>query len=1404
MGSKGSQTTQTSQNSNSQYIPAGADYMLGGLNRATALANQGTPTIPTAPVAGFSQDQQNAFQNVNAAQGMAQPYINQARQDFSPDGAQQFLNPYASNVMAQMQNVFGQQQQQNNANLVQSAGGVGADRIAVGQGNLANQQGLAAGQTLSGLYNNAVQQAQSAGYGTAALGSQAQNAALQGAQAQLGTGGLQQQLSQAQLNAPYQQQLAQQALPYQLSQWYSGQVGALAPALGGSTYGAGTGTQTSQYNPSVFSQIAGLGLLGGGILGKGSGGAVPYARGGNVNPFAFDEGGAAPIDVSSGLFGGKKLFRLPDTSLPLAQTHVPSLTGMNQQQQPNMQQQGMQGLQGMQALGKSMGRGYNNSTSNLFGMSNAGQDALQDAGFLASGGPANPYALPHFDDGGGTGDGGEGGSVGSGSGGIGSDAAASASVGDSGNGSGSSAASDPGGSFGADDDAAAAGLAGAQAGIASGLGGLSDTDSIGAGFAPSSMTSDGMGFGVAGIGTPSAGIGDNEGIAGFGPGSINGPTGDTGVGFGFADPGSFAVSPDATEENTAPPAVTGLPGYGPPASPSLAATLGFSQPSLSPMAQNAAEAAQAAQAMAQSIPGTSSHAESMPSQQAPPGTVSAAVAAALGLPGQVANAIGQGVNSATGAAMSAVGNLPGPAAATEAATAPGVAPATSPGMSAAIGALSAPGAAPGMASPYGGGGGEVARQILALSQPAGLPSGSGYGVIPVGYNPRPGVTGGYDKGGSVNPYGYDDGGDVDPGDVSPDEPPLGSVGLAYKRLADMGLQRGQIDQAVQKAGPAAAAIEGRLNAGRLPQAIAGLESSGRGANGPQGRFANGLYQQYPAFAKQYGAGEDGVMNYARQVLKANPKATFGDLYGGYVTGTGNPAAASLQSLQTTTQPGAQGAYQNLVKNSKIDPSTPLASLMGGDAQGAPDATALGYTDDAAKSANPYAAPAANPALGYAAAATQPAQPSPSGGGLFGKQGYISNLLHDPSRMALISAGLGAFTPQGIAGGLQQGMQFVQHQQSVDMQAKKLEQEANFHNDQYTRSTPYQQFEMKKPIPIGQHIDPTTGQTLTTYGLMQPDGSLKPIDPTAAPANPAQAKEDDAALPANSKAVQGFLVPGKNVPDNVDPSVLANLDPGVANMVRSVDEGRMSLSQVPMKNRFMVERLLHAYDGQWDGTVWGARSRQQNDLATNGTAGKMITSVNQLLPHLSTLSDRAAALNATNYPEANTVKNWLATATGDPRVKRFNSVRDVAATDAARLLRGTGAMTESEIDHWRQNFAAAGSPSQLQDVIRDLADDLIGARMSSIRESYRINMRQEPPEFLSPEAKGALTKIKGGAAPAQPAAAAPAAGAAAPAGGGQAAAALPPKALAKLQEGHITTFGNGQKWTLRNGQPAQVP
>lgn len=284
MGSKGSNSVSSS--GSQTYTPNSLIYNSGSQALQQAMqAAGGQYTLGPQPVAGFNPFQNLAFAETLGTQGMAQPYFgigeNYLAQSAAPVTGQDvsnYYNPMANNVTAQLQNIFGQQNVQNTGSLTQQAGGVGADRIAVGQANLANQQGLAAGQTYAGLYQQALQAAEQqkqmaagAGYGISQMGPAAQSAQLQAIGALGGAGSQQQQLSQAQLNALYGQQVAQFAFPFQTAQYLAGITGGLAPAMGGTT----TGTQTTNYpSPSPLAQMLGIGTAGLGAIGgmKGSGG----------------------------------------------------------------------------------------------------------------------------------------------------------------------------------------------------------------------------------------------------------------------------------------------------------------------------------------------------------------------------------------------------------------------------------------------------------------------------------------------------------------------------------------------------------------------------------------------------------------------------------------------------------------------------------------------------------------------------------------------------------------------------------------------------------------------------------------------------------------------------------------------------------------------------------------------------------------------------------------------------------------------------------------------------------------------------------------------------------------------------------------------------------------------------
>lgn len=248
-------------------------------------------------VAGFNNAQNQGFSNASQMSAAGQPYANQAGSLIAgsanptisqlPSATQSLMSPYlqtaVGNTAAQLQNINQQQQQQLTGQAI-GAGAYGGDRAGVAAAELANQQSLAAGQTLGTMENQGYQSAQGA-----ALNSLEANAQMQGqAGTELGalgnqnlnnlltTGGMQQQLSQEQLNIPYEQFQQQQAYPFQTTGW----LGNLAEGLG-SQMGGTSNTITSGPNP--ISQVAGLGAAG---LGAAGAAGAFAARGGHIRGLA--------------------------------------------------------------------------------------------------------------------------------------------------------------------------------------------------------------------------------------------------------------------------------------------------------------------------------------------------------------------------------------------------------------------------------------------------------------------------------------------------------------------------------------------------------------------------------------------------------------------------------------------------------------------------------------------------------------------------------------------------------------------------------------------------------------------------------------------------------------------------------------------------------------------------------------------------------------------------------------------------------------------------------------------------------------------------------------------------------------------------------------------------------------
>lgn len=273
MGSKGSQTT-TSSSAPPQAIMNAYQSALGMAAQATSKPYQ---QYTGQMVAGLSPQQQTGISNIDAAQGMALPaiqqgmnYTTQAAQGITPGLYARFYSPYVNDVanatQANLMESNAQQLSGLKGGAIQ-AGAFGGDRAGIAAAEMARQQNLAMGQTMGNIYQQGygqamglagqqVQNLAQMGQQIAGLGAGAQTSAIQGGQADIAAGAQAQATQQAQLQALYDQYQQYQAYPYQQAQFF----GNIAEGIGAGSGGTST---TSTPGPSLASTIfGGLGVLG--------------------------------------------------------------------------------------------------------------------------------------------------------------------------------------------------------------------------------------------------------------------------------------------------------------------------------------------------------------------------------------------------------------------------------------------------------------------------------------------------------------------------------------------------------------------------------------------------------------------------------------------------------------------------------------------------------------------------------------------------------------------------------------------------------------------------------------------------------------------------------------------------------------------------------------------------------------------------------------------------------------------------------------------------------------------------------------------------------------------------------------------------------------------------------------
>lgn len=229
-------------------------------------------------VAQMNAQQGAGISDINATAGSYQPYMTQAtsatQAGMGPasEGIDRYMSPYIKNVADTTGAYMRQQQEQAQSGALGNAissGAFGGDRAGIAAANLQQQNQMGYGKTMADILNQGYTQALGAsqadlarqmqgGSQLAGLGAQSQQLGLQGAQAKIAAGTMQQQTEQAGKDAMINQFMQEKGYPFQVAQF-------LANIATGT--GAAAGSTTTTQTPRNWLGFASGGAVEGGVAG---------------------------------------------------------------------------------------------------------------------------------------------------------------------------------------------------------------------------------------------------------------------------------------------------------------------------------------------------------------------------------------------------------------------------------------------------------------------------------------------------------------------------------------------------------------------------------------------------------------------------------------------------------------------------------------------------------------------------------------------------------------------------------------------------------------------------------------------------------------------------------------------------------------------------------------------------------------------------------------------------------------------------------------------------------------------------------------------------------------------------------------------------------------------------------
>lgn len=226
----------------------------------------------------------------------------------------------------------------------------------------------------------------------------------------------------------------------------------------------------------------------------------------------------------------------------------------------------------------------------------------------------------------------------------------------------------------------------------------------------------------------------------------------------------------------------------------------------------------------------------------------------------------------------------------------------------------------------------------------------------------------------------------------------------------------------------------------------------------------------------------------------------------------------------------------------------------------------------------------------------------------------------------------------------------------------------------------------------------------------------------------------------------------------------------------------------------------------NGQDYAASGRALGSFA-GGQLGNQARALNNTTGHLRLYEQTFQALQNGNLQLVNSMDNAWKKATGQGAPTTLQAMGNIIGPELTKILTNTNAGTGDERAQFSQTAGnLANSPEQMGDAIHAVRG-MLGRQAADLALQYHgaTGRNDFARRYLQPDVATDLelnpdTMQQGG----PPTTGAPVTGGGVkpPAGAGPGAQ-LPPQVVSRLQEGFVTTFGNGQKWTLQGGKPVQV-